>query len=613
MKLRTTSIFASISISFLAALLLGCGKDTATNPPGPDIGAQWRLVESGIDNSIRGIAAHDSLMVVVGDGGIIYSSTDGDTWTRRRESGPNDGLEDVVWFDSLFIAVGMNGTLITSPNATIWTYIGIEDQAHLYGVAVSDTLAVAVGSGGSIYTSDDGVEWVLHRADPALTFYDVAHVDSLWVICGDGGTILRSRNGLDWQPQTTTFGSEITFPTITAADSVFYAVAFDPNQSQPDRCSVYRSSDGATWFFQATIDAWYIHDIFWTGSELIAVGEGTNYHLGYPDGLLFHSSDGSVWEEQATDAPFSLTCVTKSGGTMLVGGSGGYLLTGTSSQSLNIACSGAEMTGAVWNGTEYVAVTARGTVMRSSDGNVWTERHSQVSISFDRLAYSGSVYVALGGFGAPTEIYTSPDATTWTRTMDFQDVVLKDVIWGGGRFVACGQDGAVFLSDEGVSWTRYYVGDDVTLRCVIWDGQRYVAAASNIAYFSADGQTWIKAVPDLTDPEPAIARMIWTGSQYVTVGNRDESPGGLQGYACTSADAAHWQVHALGATDYLYDIAATSTRLVVCGRSGMLLTSTDGSVWTTLASGIEQHLMDIVVAGGRAMVVGSNRTVLVSP
>jgi hypothetical protein len=613
MKLRTTSIFAAVLVLSLAVLLLGCGKDTPTTPPGLDIGAQWRLVESGIDNSIRAIAIHDSLLVVVGDGGIIYSSTDGGTWTRRRESGPNDGLEDVVWFDSLFIAVGMNGTLITSHDAATWTFVGIEDQANLYGVAASDTLAVAVGSGGSIYTSTDGIEWLLNRADPARTFHDVAYVDSLWVICGDGGTILRSADGLDWQPQTTIFGSEITFPAITAADSVFFAVSFDSAQSMPNQCGVYKSSDGATWFFQAPLDAWYIHDIFWTGTELIAVGEGTNYHLGFPDGLLFHSSDGLVWEEQATDAPFSLTTVAKSDSTVLVGGSGGYVLTGSQSTDISIACSGAELTGAVWNGSEYVAVTARGTVMRSSDGDFWTERHSRVSVSFDRLAYSGSAYVALGGFGAPTEIYTSPDATTWARTLEFQDVVLKDIIWGGGRFVACGQNGAVFLSDAGASWTRYFVGDDVTLRCVIWDGQRYVAATSAIAYFSSDGQTWTKAVPDPIDNEPAITRMVWTGTQYVTVGNRDEFPGGLQGYAYTSADAVHWQVHALGARDYLYDIVGTSTRLIACGRSGTLLTSTDGSTWATLASGTEQHLMDIVVGGGRALAVGGNRTVLVSP
>jgi hypothetical protein len=381
----------------------------------------------------------------------------------------------------------------------------------------------------------------------------------------------------------------------------------------PDRCEVYRSTDGATWFFQAPLNAWYIHDIYWTGSEFVAVGEGTNYHLGFPDGLLFHSADGLVWEEQATEAPFALTAVAEIDSALFVGGSSGYLLTGVNSQSLDVTCSGAEMTGVVWNGHEYVAVTDRGTIMRSANGEVWTERHSHAATSFERLAFSGSAYVSLGGPGAPIEIYTSPDATTWTRTQEFDDVVLKDVTWGNGRFIVCAQDGAVFVSETGSSWTRYYVGDVVTLRCVIWDGTRFVAAASNITYFSLDGHNWTKAEPDPADSVPAIARIAWTGTQYVAVGNRDESPGGLQGYAWTSPNAASWQVHSLGATDYLYDLAATSTRMIACGRSGTLVTSANGSTWTVAASGVEQPLLDIVVGGGRAVVVGGNRTVLVSP
>ena len=613
MKQTSISIGAAFSIISCTAILLGCGRDNPSTPPPPDVGAQWRLVESGIGNSIRAIAANDSVIVLVGDGGIIYSSPDGDFWTRQRETGPNDGLLEVAWLDSLFVAVGMNGTLISSADAETWTFIGIEDQSHLYGIAAGDTLAIAVGSGGSIYTSTDGVEWLLDGVDPALTLYDIAYLDSLWVACSDGGTILRSRNGLDWQPQTTTFNAAITFPAITQTDSAFFAVYFDATESMPNRCEVYRSTDGATWFFQSNLDAWYIHDIYWTGSEMIAVGEGTNYHLGYPDGLLFHSSDGFVWEEQATEAPFALTASYKNDGALYVGGSLGYLLAGDDSQSLDIVCSGTQMTGAVWNGQEFVAVTGQGTILRSANGNTWTEQHSHAATSFERLAYSGSTYVSLGGPGAPIEIYTSPDAATWTRTQVFDDAVLKDVAWGDGRFIVCGQHGAVFVSETGSSWTRYYVGEDVTLRCVFWDGHRFVTAASDIAYFSPDGQTWTKAVPDLTDPEPAITRMAWTGSQYVAVGNRDEVEGGLQGYACTSTDAVRWQVHSLGAMDNLNDIIWTGSRLVACGRGGVLLTSTNGSTWQTLATGTEQPLADLVKGGGRAIVVGGNRTVLVSP
>jgi len=596
-----------------ALLCSGCGSDEPSQPTPPDIGASWRLVESGIVNTVRAIADNGAVLVAVGDGGIIYTSTDGNSWTRRREGGPNDGLMDIAWIDSVFVAVGMNGTLIKSPDGIDWTWIGIEDLSHLYAIAAGDTLALAVGTAGSVYTSTDGVDWQLNRLSGDINLYDLARLGNLWVAAGDGGRIFRSIDGLNWSQQTTTFGSEIVFPALTATDSLAYAVAFESGQSAPDRCRIFRSSNADTWFYQASLDAWYVHGLFWTGTELIAVGEGTNYHLGFPDGLLFSSTDGQEWLERSTDAPFSLTTAARFGNQLLVGGSGGYILTGTQSDDLTIVTSGAEMTGVVWTGSRYVAVTARGTVMQSANGDAWSERHSRMAIGFDRLAYSGSAYAALGGLGAPTDIYSSTDGVSWTRTLEFQDVILKDITWGGGQFVACGQDGAVFTSESGDSWTRHFVGDSTTLRCIIWDGHRYLAAASNIVYSSPDAVTWTGPTPDPTDPEPVIAHMAWTGSQYVTVGNRLEGPNDLRGYAYTSSDAIHWQPHELGASDYLYDLAWTGSRLIACGRSGVLWTSANGSSWQALASGTEHPLLAIVVGGGRALVVGGNRTVLRSP
>ena len=208
--------------------------------------------------------------------------------------------------------------------------------------------------------------------------------------------------------------------------------------------------------------------------------------------------------------------------------------------------------------------------MQSVDGVDWTERHSHVSVSFDRLATSGSAYAALGGFGAPTDIYYSPDGSLWSHVLAFQGIILKDITWGGGHFLACGQDGTVFLSDDGQTWSQEFVGDSVTLKSILWDGQRYLAAASNIVYTSTDAISWNKPTVDPMEAEPVITRMTWTGSLYATVGNLEVAPNDLRGYVYTSSDAAHWQEHGLGASDILNDIAWTGSRLVVCGRGGAL-------------------------------------------
>ncbi|MEW5796003.1 MAG: hypothetical protein AB1772_06540 [Candidatus Zixiibacteriota bacterium] len=617
-ELEMSSMVSTNRVAFLngalifAVLSAGC-QDRPTPPGPPDIGAEWRTVEFGIGNTIRGIATTDSLAVIVGDGGLIYTSDDARHWQQQRGSGPNDGLQDIVRFDSLYVAVGMNGTLITSPNARDWTYVGIEDQAHMYGIAVGDTLAVAVGAGGSIYTSDDGVEWVLNHQDPPTDFRDVARRDSTWVVCGESGTILASTDALSWEPAITTFDPAIMFPAVTVADSTFFAISVDPNADPSSRCQVLSSDDDYVWFVKANLDAWYLHDIFWTGYELVAVGEGTEYHLGFPDGLLFSSPDGLTWTPQTTAAPFALTCAGSLAGNLIVGGSSGYVLAGSSADDVEIVTSGAGITGAVWTGSKFVAVTDRGTVMQSADGITWSERHSRASVSFDRLAYGEGVYAALGGLGAPTEIYQSTDGTNWSRVLEFQEVVLKDIVFGGGLFLACGQDGAVFVSDDGQAWGRQFVGDSVTLRAVIWDGRRYLAAASDIVYTSDDGVSWTKPTIDPIAVAPVISRIVWTGSQYATVGNSEVGPNDLRGFVYTSPNAVTWQMHALGQVEQLNDIAWTRTRLVICGREGTLLSSTDADSWQVAGSGTTQHLTDIVVGGGKVIAVGGNRTVLVSP
>ena len=216
-----------------------------------------------------------------------------------------------------------------------------------------------------------------------------------------------------------------------------------PTRHQDARFSA--PSDGSTWFHQANVGAWYLHDILWTGSELVTVGEGTEYHLGFPDGLLFSSPDGLVWAKHGTEAPFALTCLDVFNGGLLVGGSGGYLLAGPSPNNLPIVNSGAAITGAVWTGSKFFAVSDRGTIMQSVDGVDWTESHSHVSVSFDRLATSGSAYAALGGFGAPTDIYYSPDGSLWSHVLAFQGIILKDITWGGGTSSRAARMGPYFF------------------------------------------------------------------------------------------------------------------------------------------------------------------------
>ena len=594
----------------LILTLAGCSDDESVGPDPIVVGGTWRVVESGIPNSIQALAANDTLVIAVGDGGIIYSSTDGTDWVRERPYGPNDGLTDIIWFNDRFVAVGLNGMNITSPDGITWS-TGNFLESNLYALAATDELVAAVGNEGRIYTSDDGVEWDLVNETAGLDLNDIIYTPhGGWLAAGEE-TVLRSTNTETWLSQSTGFPAEEDIVALAANDTSAFLIAAD-GVSQD--FSFYNSTNADNWYHRSTIPAWNLKDLAWTGSEFVAVGEGTNFQVGMADGLVFTSPDGLSWSEIQTEAPFALATIEIVDGGLMVAGVGGYVLSGPSPNELAITTSGADMTGVVWDGSRFVAVTSQGTVMFSSDGSNWSERHSGVSNGFERLAWSGSKYVTAGGLGVPTDLYASPDGEQWTKTQAYDDAYINDVIWANGRFLACGQYGTIYMSETGDSWTKEYVGEDVNLNCIIFDGTRYLAAASVQVYESTDGADWESLEIDTTGYTVNLRRMIWTGYYYLAVGNDYSNPAQPLGLFCGSTDGTRWSSSYLGPAEKLNDVAQSSSHYFICGRDGNLWISTNAGDWTNGSPlGVEYDLNDFAVTSTRALVVGENRTVMVSP
>lgn len=605
-----------LAVGLLTCLILvGCSDDDTgpVDPPPTVVEAGFRVAELGIDNSIRAMAANDTMVVAVGDAGIVYSTSNGHDWTRQREGSPNDALIDITWTGTEFIAVGFSGTLLRSPDGITWTFFGPGTQSHLNGVAASDTLMVAVGSGGMMFSSTDGDIWDSLASFGSITFNDIVYADEMWVACASGGKIFRSIDGLNWEAQVSVFLPTLTFSAITRTDSLFFVAAIDISSGSANRCSIYSSPDGDAWFVREALPAWYLHDIFWTGNEIITVGEGTNYHLGFPDGLLFSSTDGEVWTSHPVDAPFTLYAAGQIGTELIVAGGDGYILSGTSPQAMQIRASRAFMAGVIWDGTRFVAVTQRGTVMFSNDGDLWEEYHSSVATRFQRLAYSGDRYATLGGLGEANTVYMSDDGRTWLEAISSGSDFLTDINYANNKLLACGENGIIFIGGDIVgAWG--FVGDSVTLTSVLWDGSRYLASSIDQVYTSDDGGTWINLTDTVsTENLPTISRMIWTGEQYVAVGNLMLPQAGLGGYVSTSPDAVIWTRHDLGQMPLLYDIAFDGTDYIICGRGGQLLTSKNAVDWEVVESLTENDLLDIAVGDGKIVIVGEKRTVLIKP
>ena len=78
----------------------------------------------------------NGLFVVVGEDGIIFTSSDGNSWTERT-SGTSEDLYEVTYGNGLFVVVGENGTIITSPDEYFWTERTSVTSVDLFGVTYS--------------------------------------------------------------------------------------------------------------------------------------------------------------------------------------------------------------------------------------------------------------------------------------------------------------------------------------------------------------------------------------------------------------------------------------------------------------------------------------------
>jgi hypothetical protein len=165
----TSSLAASDAGTFVAA-----GHDRCTGFQGLDVstdGTHWSLLtlaDDSVPGTLRRIRWAGGRFVAVGDGGSVFSSPDGGTWTHVTVSAGQ--LVDVAFDGTRWIVVDATGALAASadlgtwsaagtigaaPAAIVWTGSSLVSVGALAfaDVALGNALVVAVGAGGRVATA----------------------------------------------------------------------------------------------------------------------------------------------------------------------------------------------------------------------------------------------------------------------------------------------------------------------------------------------------------------------------------------------------------------------------------------------------------------------------
>ncbi|MDR1286889.1 MAG: InlB B-repeat-containing protein [Treponema sp.] len=151
---------------------------------------------------------------------------------------------------------------------------------------------------------------------------------------------------------------------------------------------------------------------------------------------------------------------------------------------------------------------------------------------------SGTDYAAGGSyaFAADTTLYARWKAD-WTGIAGtasiFGTSLILGIAYGGGKFVAVGEDGKMARSADGVTWDA--VGTSTfgtsTIVGIAYGGGKFVAVGGFEMAWSADGVTWSPVITSTFGPS-GINGIAYGGGKFVAVG--------FNGRMAWSADGVTW-------------------------------------------------------------------------
>jgi len=448
---RTTPTTKQLnSVAWTGSQFVAVGE-SGTVITSPD-GVNWTARTSGATDTFTAVGANASLIVAStfpfpGSTSALYTSPDGITWTPR-----NSGIgtfNSIIYAGGKWVAAG-NSLFATSADGLTWNPTPI--VALLNSVLYTGTEYVMSGvssfSPGTIYTSPDATTWTVKSTYQKLTALARSTADGRLAAIGqttgslasiDGGLTwqyggLTSLSGnlfldLEWFPATGAFFASVQEGAnrgiYSSTDGLAWTrvanLSFEKIGASPTMLvnvgasslggGIASSPDGVNWTLRTSPTANFLQDVYWTGSQFVAVGAS---------GTIITSADGMSWALRTSSATSGINAVLR---------------------------------GAASSPSLLVVVGDGGTILTSDSGISWVQRSSSTLFPLRRVTWTGTEFVAVGGDGivvrSPNGIDWSTQATPYTNPLFGSDPYnLNDLVWTGssGRVVAVGDRGLVTTS-----------------------------------------------------------------------------------------------------------------------------------------------------------------------
>ncbi|HRJ91946.1 MAG TPA: PKD domain-containing protein, partial [Candidatus Thiothrix moscowensis] len=286
----------------------------------------WSKTDLGGNVRLYGVYYTNGLWVVVGDDyrwnpdgwvGVIYTSTDTVTWTRRHfDTTISSTLLSVAYGNGSWVAVGNNGRVLNSTNGVTWTSSSSGTTEHIKSVAYGSGTFVAVTNkgGGRVLTSTDGIAW----ADPGTmamsswkSLYYIDYLSNRFITSGFYAGIRYSTDGgMNFQSKQP--DSQST-PANAYAPGLFFSAGVNAPQQGDETDINLVSTDGENWNLLTTASQPNRNAAVFFKNTFVTVGEsGSIYQSGFvssdttPDAFSFTAKMDVALNAAVVSAPVQI-------------------------------------------------------------------------------------------------------------------------------------------------------------------------------------------------------------------------------------------------------------------------------------------------------------------
>lgn len=391
----------------------------------------------GYDLTVGGTAFYNDT------GSVARTSTNGTTWTtilgRTGDPIGGTGNHDLIWNGGTFVSTTdythplemMYGTTFGHWTQVTGQVSGFFD--HWWDMLYDGSKFVAFGyqlGENHIMTSPDGANWTLVYSGTSTTIAGAVSSD-LSKYVAVGYTVLVSTNGgSSWTTATTPPPSPTYF---------LYSVAYGAGKFVTVGVGggIFTSTDGETWTQQTSGTTDNLQSIVWTGTRFVA---GAACFSQTTDGNSFFTSpDGITWTPIALSHPagdVDLFCTLRMLGSQVVATGGEFAYTG------------ALPSGTVTNDTLPDAPV----VASSADGLSWTPSTFTVaggtgSAAVTDIAQVNGQYVAV----QTNALFTSGDLVNWeflsNNPYSENALIATGLVAANNVLIAYGEYGDIAYSD----------------------------------------------------------------------------------------------------------------------------------------------------------------------